>query len=127
MFLPATRRLYFFRREIDLFFEKHVFVCTNIREEGLRASCGRKNSEEILRLLKENLKKIGSDRKIRIQKSGCLDRCELGPVQVSYPEGKWFSIRTAEDAERFIEEYVRKEDDSKIGGLLLADDRSIGH
>jgi len=105
-----------------MFYERHVFVCTNVREEGApRASCGRANADAILLSLKESLHRTGTKKKIRIQKSGCLDRCELGPVQVSYPEGKWFSIRTDEDAKKFVEQYVLIGDDSKLSELRLED------
>lgn len=29
---------------------------------------------------------------VRVQKSGCLDHCEFGPMCVVYPEGTWYSL-----------------------------------
>ena len=28
--------------------------------------------------------------KIRVQRAGCLDRCEEGPTCVVYPDGVWY-------------------------------------
>ena len=33
----------------------------------------------------------------RINAAGCLDRCELGPTLVIYPEGVWYSCPTTAD------------------------------
>ena len=37
------------------------------------------------------------DARVRVNTSGCLDRCELGPTVVIYPEGVWYSVHTRED------------------------------
>jgi (2Fe-2S) ferredoxin len=39
---------------------------------------------------------------VRINQSLCLDRCELGPTMVIYPEQVWYSYRTIEDAEEIL-------------------------
>ncbi|MCB1157451.1 MAG: (2Fe-2S) ferredoxin domain-containing protein [Leptospiraceae bacterium] len=88
------------------YYEKHIFVCENVREDGKRVSCGSQASAEIRAYLKEQTKKKAPGRKIRINASGCLDRCELGPLLVSYPEGRWFRLKTREDVDRFIESYI---------------------
>lgn len=44
--------------------------------------------------------------RIRVNKSGCLDQCELGPVVVVYPDGVWYSPTSAEDVQRICEEHV---------------------
>ena len=43
---------------------------------------------------------------IRINKSTCLDRCELGPIMVVYPEGTWYAVRTKEDAEEIVRRHI---------------------
>ena len=47
---------------------------------------------------------------IRINKSGCLERCELGPTMVIYPEGVWYHSCTPDVLERIIQEHL-------IGGV----------
>ncbi|HMZ62286.1 MAG TPA: (2Fe-2S) ferredoxin domain-containing protein [Leptospiraceae bacterium] len=85
-----------------MYYDKHIFVCENVREEGKRISCGRINMKEIRELLKRRMKEVFPEKKIRVNMSGCLDRCEEGPVQVIYPEGKWYCIRSEEDVELFL-------------------------
>jgi (2Fe-2S) ferredoxin len=105
----------------NTFYEKHIFVCENQRAPGERVSCGNQGSGELLKLLKQKTAKAGIDYKFRIQRAGCLDRCELGPIQVSYPEGKWFKLRTETDVELLIEHYLKADNIEKYEHLIVAD------
>lgn len=70
----------------------HVFVCTNKREEGnSRGCCFEKGGMELMTKLKRGSREMGLD-DIRVNKSGCLGRCEEGPSCVVYPEGIWYTI-----------------------------------
>ncbi len=88
------------------FYEKHIFVCENIREEGKRVSCGRANAKKIKDYLKLKTKELCPERNIRINMSGCMDRCEEGPITVSYPEGDWFCLKEEADVDAFVKEYI---------------------
>ena len=44
--------------------------------------------------------------KVRINKAGCLDRCDDGPVMVVYPEGVWYTYVDNEDVEEIIQEHL---------------------
>ena len=33
--------------------------------------------------------------------------CEQGPVQISYPEGEWFSLKQEKDVDLFIKSYIQ--------------------
>lgn len=91
------------------FYEKHIFVCENIREgENARVSCGKHNAKKIREYLKQKLKEVAPNRKIRVNMSGCLDRCEQGPVQISYPEGEWFSLKSENDVDFFVKSYIQE-------------------
>ena len=46
-------------------------------------------------------------RRVRINASGCLNRCELGPSVVIYPEGVWYRCETKEDVDQILEVHVR--------------------
>ncbi|TGK89326.1 (2Fe-2S) ferredoxin domain-containing protein [Leptospira bourretii] len=105
-----------------MFYEKHVFVCENQRAPGERVSCGNQGSIELLKLLKQKAAKAGIEYKFRVQKSGCLDRCELGPIQVSYPEGKWFAMKTEADVDTILEFYLKTNQPEKYNHLIVADD-----
>lgn len=98
-------------------YERHIFICENQRQPGERPSCAEKN-REILKYLKPKCASaFCGSKKIRIQRAGCLDRCEEGPILVSYPEGKWFSIKSLEDAERFYQHYVKNDNIESIQDL----------
>lgn len=91
------------------YFEKHVFFCINQRDNGAEccASCG---SAEIQSYAKERIKalKKNGKGKIRINRSGCLDRCTEGPVMVVYPEGVWYHYVDQTDVEEIIQEHLLK-------------------
>jgi (2Fe-2S) ferredoxin len=46
-------------------------------------------------------------RGVRINAAGCLDRCELGPTMVVYPEGIWYRYETNEDIDQILTQHVR--------------------
>jgi (2Fe-2S) ferredoxin len=101
------------------YYEKHIFVCENKREIGKRVSCGHSNSTELRNYLKEQIALHISPKKIRVNMSGCLDRCEQGPIVLSYPEGEWFCLKSKEDADRFIESYILNKNDVSIEELKV--------
>ncbi len=84
------------------FFEFHAFVCCNRRPDGhARGSCAAKGSEKLRDYMKVRAKELGIAR-ARINSAGCLDRCELGPCLVIYPQGDWYRITTPADVERVV-------------------------
>ena len=44
--------------------------------------------------------------KVRINKAGCMDRCDSGPVLVVYPDAVWYSYVDNEDIEEIIQEHL---------------------
>lgn len=109
-----------------MYFDKHVFVCENVRESG-RECCAHKGSVELRALLKsrakEHLRNAGVNLKVRVNAAGCLDRCEEGPVVVVYPAGHWFRLQDAADVERFVAGYLEHGDPEAIADLRLPDER----
>ena len=105
------------------YYEKHIFVCENIREEGKRVSCGRAGSKKLKDYLKLKTKELCPDKNIRINMSGCLDRCEEGPVIVSYPEGIWFSLKNENDVDLFVTEYILENSENNIKNLMLSNSK----
>ncbi|MDA8637508.1 (2Fe-2S) ferredoxin domain-containing protein [Rhodospirillales bacterium] len=89
------------------FFKSHVFMCMNERPEGHeRGCCASKGAVKLRNYMKAKTKELGIDQ-TRINQSGCLDRCELGPTMVIYPEGVWYSCKTAEDIDEIISEHLQ--------------------
>lgn len=88
------------------FFERHVFCCTNVRPEGHeRGCCAGKGATELRDYMKARARALGIGR-LRINASGCLDRCELGPTMVIYPEGVWYSYATKADIDEILQAHI---------------------
>ena len=91
------------------FYKHHVFVCTNQRDPDAERPCCANAGAESLRLYaKKRIKALGElgEGKIRINNSGCLDRCELGPVLVVYPEETWYTYFDEADIDEIIESHL---------------------
>jgi len=105
------------------FYDAHIFVCTNKRAEGnSRGCCDSKGGVALRSYMKRRVKELGLAGSIRVNNAGCLDRCELGPSVVVYPEAIWYRPRTNEDMEEILQSHI-------IGGepverLKLANDQT---
>ena len=88
------------------FFEAHLFVCTNRRADGhKRGSCAARGSEHLRDYMKARAKELGISG-IRVNSAGCLDRCELGPCLVIYPEGVWYRIDSTADVDAVLQQHL---------------------
>jgi len=88
------------------YFTGHVFCCTNERPEGHpRGSCKAKDAEKLRDYMKTRAKAL-KIKGVRINASGCLDRCELGPTMVIYPEGVWYHYDTEADLDEILERHL---------------------
>lgn len=91
-----------------MFFAHHIFCCTNRREPGhTRGCCAEKEADTLRDYMKQRIKALGLP-KTRINNAGCLDRCELGPCMVIYPEGIWYACRTKQDVDAVISEHLQQ-------------------
>lgn len=75
----------------------HFFICTNAKEKG--GDCATKGSLQMLEELKSWARDQKFSKKIRINKSGCLGRCEEGIVAVAYPQNDWIVNAKSSDLE----------------------------
>ena len=102
------------------FYQRHVFCCVNERQAGhKRGCCKRKGSVRLRNYLKARVKELGIEG-VRINQSGCLDRCELGPTMVIYPEGVWYSVSTTADIDDVLETHLLR--GGRVDRLLLRPD-----
>lgn len=94
------------RADPPLYYRKHVFCCTNERPPGHpRGCCKAKGSVRLRNYMKARAKELGlSD--LRVNAAGCLDRCELGPTMVIYPEGVWYSYATPADIDEILQTHL---------------------
>lgn len=90
------------------YFKHHVFVCCNQRTPP-DSCCANHGASELQTYAKEQIKALGLDGagNIRINKSGCLGRCDDGPVLVVYPEGTWYTFVDKEDIDEIIREHLQ--------------------
>ena len=91
------------------YFKHHVFFCTNQRAAG-ETCCNDHNAVAMQTYAKERIAKLGLKGKgnIRINKAGCLDSCDDGPVLVVYPDAVWYTYVDAEDIDEIIERHLIK-------------------
>ena len=92
-----------------LYFQRHLFFCTNDRgTDAERPSCNQCGSAALREYVKDRVKRMGlsGQGQVRINTSGCLDRCESGPVCVVYPEGIWYTYIDEEDLDEIIDSHI---------------------
>lgn len=95
------------------YYEHHVFFCLNQREEG-RVCCASKGAQAAQEHAKRRIKEmnLNGQGKVRINKAGCLDRCEEGPVVVVYPQGTWYTYVDCDDIDEIIDQHI-------VGGKIV--------
>ena len=105
------------QRDPPPYYARHVFMCTNERSPGhWRGCCKAKGAEPLRNHLKRRAKEAGLVG-TRINIAGCLDRCELGPTLVIYPEGVWYTVACVADVEEILQ--VHLIDGGRVERLLL--------
>ncbi len=88
------------------FFEKHVFFCCNQRDEG-QPCCNNHGASKLFEYAKVKIFNMKLDfNRIRMNKAGCLGRCDVGPVMVVYPEGTWYTFLDESDLDEIIESHL---------------------
>lgn len=88
------------------FFNRHVFFCLNQRENG-EICCADHGAKAMFDHAKSRLKERDW-RDVRINKAGCLGRCNEGPVLVVYPEAVWYTFVDQEDIDEIIDRHLLK-------------------
>lgn len=89
----------------------HVFVCENERAEGHPRGCCAARDGKLVRVwFKESMSRHGVLAGNRVNRAGCLDYCELGPVVVVYssaaPGGTWYSPKTRAQVEQIVTQHL---------------------
>jgi len=89
------------------YYKRHVFFCCNQREP-LEACCNNHGALEMQDYAKQRIKGLRMDGKgkVRINKAGCLDRCDEGPVIVVYPDAVWYTYVDKHDVDEIIDSHV---------------------
>lgn len=95
------------------YYKHHVFFCLNRRDDG-RACCADHDAPAMQAYAKDRIKALGlaGPGQVRVNKAGCLDRCELGPCVVVYPEAVWYTYVDRQDIDEIIESHL-------VGGRVV--------
>jgi (2Fe-2S) ferredoxin len=88
-------------------FERHLFICCNVREpEHPRGCCNPDASDRLQKAFKKALAERNLNRRVRANKAGCLDQCEHGATVVVYPDGVWYGFVTEADIAEIIDTHL---------------------
>ena len=95
------------------YYKHHVFFCCNQREAP-EACCNNHGATEMQAYAKQRIKELGlaGKGKVRINKAGCLDRCDEGPVLVVYPDEVWYTYVDRADVDEIIKAHI-------VGGRVV--------
>ena len=91
------------------YYERHIFFCCNQRDGSDAPSCNAKGASAMRDYAKQRVKELGlaGEGKLRVNQSGCLDRCEEGPCIVVYPEAVWYTYVDRADIDEIVEEHLQ--------------------
>lgn len=85
-------------------YTKHIFVCTNMRpKDSPKGDCSRCGGKDIRLKFIQLINQHGLKGKVRANKSGCLDACELGASIVIYPTSQWYVNVRLEDVDEIFQ------------------------
>jgi (2Fe-2S) ferredoxin len=95
------------------YYNRHLFICCNQRAEG-ETCCNDHGSSRLLDYMKDRVKALGlaGPGQVRVNKAGCLGRCDNGPVMVVYPEETWYTFIDETDIDEIIDSHL-------VGGQVV--------
>jgi (2Fe-2S) ferredoxin len=93
---------------ISLQRNRYLFVCVNRRaEDNPKGSCAGKDSEEVYRVLKEEIAARGLAKlEARVCTSSCLDQCENGVTVLVEPDHFFYGRVTVADVPAIVDGLV---------------------
>lgn len=87
-------------------FQYHVFVCDQVKAEGL-PSCSSRGGGAVLDALRAEIARRGLTDTVGVTMSGSLGLCERGPNMVVYPESTWYSGVQPSDIPELVESHFQ--------------------
>ncbi len=88
-----------------MYYKKHLFLCCNQKKSGGCKSFGVDDAFDYAKNLLQ-INKLWGEGLYRISRSGCLGRCDLGPVCVLYPDATWYSYVDLDDIKEIVEKHM---------------------
>ncbi len=84
-------------------FKAHLFICTKCQyKDSDTALCPEDTAKKFRKSVKDLARINFQKDQVRINASGCLDRCEEGISAVLYPSAEWFKDLRPGDEEALI-------------------------
>lgn len=80
-------------------YRSHVLVCGG-------TGCTSSGSQEIIRVLEEEIDKNGLKDEVCVVRTGCHGLCALGPIMIIYPEASFYSMVKVEDIPEIVSEHL---------------------
>lgn len=88
-------------------FDRYIFICINERApEHPRGSCAHGGSLELVEEFKRVVAEHGLKTKIRVNKAGCMEMCELGPSVMVHPDNVWYQKVQLTDVREIVEAHI---------------------
>jgi nitrite reductase/ring-hydroxylating ferredoxin subunit/(2Fe-2S) ferredoxin len=82
-------------------YDRHVFVCTSGETCPTQG-----DTDTYVKLMRDAVKKTGTDVVVRVNKSGCFSQCGHGPMIVVYPENVWYAGVQASDLQEIVTSHI---------------------
>jgi (2Fe-2S) ferredoxin len=101
--------------------KRYLFVCINRRaEENPKGCCASKDSEEVYRVLKEEIAVRGLAKlEARVCTSSCLDQCATGVTVLVEPDHFFYGCVTAPDVPEIVDGLVKGQPVKRL--VVIAD------
>jgi len=87
-------------------FDRHILVCTNVKDDESKPCCGRRAGLEIYQKLKQRVKEGNFEGRVKVSQARCFSMCTEGPNMVVYPEQIWHTGVTVDDVGEIIKKYI---------------------
>lgn len=88
--------------------ETLIYICANRRPKGHgRGSCAAKGAEAIISHLRARLGAMGLTQ-VQVVRSGCMDRCALGPGALFYTTGAWRRLEDEAAVDALVDQFFRQ-------------------
>jgi vanillate O-demethylase ferredoxin subunit len=110
-------------KDTEPFIEAHILCCCNQRPEGHpRSCCADRGGRNFMEAIAERVAESGLDN-VTVTETGCMERCELGPAMVIYPDAVWYSYANEDDIDEIIESHLKG--GQRVERLVLDPDQKL--
>lgn len=91
------------------YYRYHMFFCTHSREDG-HGCCQDSDAQAMRDYAKVQSMELGiaGAGQVHVSTSGCMNRCDEGPVIVIYPDGVWYRYADKTDIDEIIKQHLVK-------------------